>query len=643
MSTYRHRVQGDEVKIIALPDFSAKATSVFREFWRNAPDGVLGLDVETTAIDPIRGAFDPDIEMRLIQFGDHSTAWALDPRHAGWRAEAEAALGSGVRFVAHNASFDATRVLHEFGIDLGIRVLDTLPVADLIHPGRTLPGGKGLKNLSSHYLDDGLREADEALGARFADLYYAQTVKLPKSFEPGVSRCRVSKCGEPSWEESACGYCAEHYRTRRVTKDIARWGWDNISTDDPTFLSYAGLDAIYVRRLKDVLDRAVEGTSMQRLATREQSIKRLMTSRSVRGLAVDLEWTGTAREETRERNEDAREAVRDLTGYTPTQYAKVKDWLNDAGLHCTSIAKDHLPELAKDAEGETAEVVGALMEFSASKNLLANLDIIFTQAEAFGGYVHPEFNTQQAHTGRFSVTKPALQTLAKKGEKGRLLRGCFVARPGHVLIGADYDSQETRIAAALSGDEAMLAVITEGLNMHEVTARGVFGEAYTSKAECPDMYANAKTLDFAQQYGAMPKKLAATMDVSLAEATAMWRGWRETYAGFVEWSEEKARHTRVTNPFGRVIPVGDRAYAAANFIIQSSGRDILGGALARLAKAGYGENVWIAVHDELILEVPEDSAEADAKMLGELMTTTLAGVEIPATGEVIGRRWRGLS
>jgi DNA polymerase-1 len=90
-----------------------------------------------------------------------------------------------------------------------------------------------------------------------------------------------------------------------------------------------------------------------------------------------------------------------------------------------------------------------------------------------------------------------------------------------------------------------------------------------------------------------------------------------------------------------------RAYANGNYMIQSTGRDLLGCALSNLAEMGLGSKIWLPVHDEIVLEVPEDKAETAAQMLGEAMTMHLPGgykvdVPFPATGEVIGARWKGL-
>jgi len=642
-------VGGEPARLIALPAFTRKAVAAWESFV--ASDSIFGLDVESTAIEGL-GTYDPSMRMRLIQFGNKTEAWALDPTHPGWRKRIIALLRDETkRFVSHNAAFDTTRVHFEFGITLGDRSIDTLPMAALCWPGKVKP--KGLKSLCDEFIDSQLSEADHLLHARFVDLFTAQkprkTPLLPKNFEPGVSTCRQpkkkgqEKCQNLSWVGSLCGYCEEHYLARKVTKEAETWGWRNIDLHDPLFLRYAGLDAIYVRRLLDILASEVGRRKMNRLSKTEQRIKRYMTSTSLKGMRVDRDWTEDILDEVEKEFAEAEENVELLTGLKPRSNY-MKGWFIDHGAKVSSLDKDHLPGLIeKYGEDETlGPVLDNIATVSKLSNLLTNLRTIRLHATEGDGFVHPNINTLQAHTGRMSVTAPAMQTLAKKGEKGERLRGCFIAREGHVLVGADYDSQEIRLAAALSRDEALMRIVMEGLNQHVLTAENIFPD-WVDKATNPDHYAKAKVLDFAQQYGARPKKIAATLKITPREATILWQKWRHAYAGLVKWSDEQARQRYVRNPFGRLIPRDPyRDYANANYLIQSSGRDVLGEALCRLADAGWAEFFWLPIHDELVMEVPEERADEACAALTEHMTTEVLGVPIPAEGEIVGKRWRGL-
>jgi DNA polymerase-1 len=648
----RRKVAGEDVRLCVLPRANRAAWNAWQAFVES--DSIFGLDVESTAFS-VLGPFDPSIKTRLIQFGNKHEAWVLDPANPAWRREIVRLLKrADKRFVSHNASFDTTRVRYEFGIDLGDRSIDTLPMASLRWPGITRP--KDLKSLSTQYIDGQLAEAEDMLHARFMDLFTAQkprtTRLLPLSFEPGVSLCRrprgkaAEKCQEPSWTGSLTGYCYEHWLARKLTSEANVWGWSNIPLDDPMFTSYAGLDAIYVRRLLDILARELGDRGMNRLSKTEQRVKRQMTAVSFKGHRVDVEWTRAILDEVEAEFNEAEGNVEMMTG-VKARSPKMKNWFIDQGIRVTSLDKDHVEALVADHGGRPGETVSDVLAnlevVSKHSNLLSNLRTIMLHATEGDGYVHPNINTLQAHTGRMSITGPAMQTLAKKGEKGTRLRGCFIARDGHVLIGADYDSQEIRIGAGASQDESLLEVIRTGKSQHVITAESIWPDEFVDKTANPDLYTYAKNLDFAQQYGAMPKKIAAMIGCSEREAVVLWGKWRRTYKGLVQWSDRLAKRPYVVNPFGRVIPRDEfRAYASGNYFIQSTGRDMLGEAMCRLEDAGWAPYFWLPIHDELAMEVPEDRAEEGCAALTEHMTTTILGVEVPAEGEIIGTRWKGL-
>jgi DNA polymerase I len=646
----RTTVGGKAVRLVALPVCNTAALAAWERF--TASDSIFGLDVESTAIGEL-GPVDPSMKERLVQFGTATEGWALDPTHPVWRERIEALLRDETkRFVSHNAAFDTTRVRFEHGVVLGDRSIDTLPMASLLWPGRTAP--KGLKELCAVHIDPGLQEAERWLHGRFVDLFYAnkprKTALLPKGFEPGVSTCRQTKkrnepkCVEVSMPESLCGMCEKHYLARKCGKDIETWGWNNIALDDPVFLHYGGLDAVYVRQLLDVLDALLRAEKMSRLSRTEQKVKRYMTGVSFRGMRVDREWTEGVLSEVEADFADAESRVWEATGLK-SRSSYMQAWLRDHGAkRVTSLDKKHLPTLIEHYGND--EVLGpvlhALEDVSLHANLLTNLRTTYRHAVGGDGFVHPNINTLQAHTGRMSITKPAMQTFSKTGEKGRRLRGCYIAREGYTLVGADYDSQEICIGAALSRDPALLRIVNEGLNQHVLTAESIFPD-FVDKKTNPDLYHIAKTLDFALQFGAFPRKVAATLGMPLAQATVLWQKWRATYAGLVKWSEQQSRKRNVRNPFGRVIPRDPhRDYANGNYLIQSTGRDVLGAAMVRLADAGWSDYFWLPIHDELVLEVPDAMVEQACEALTEHMSTTVEGIKINATGEVVGKRWKGL-
>lgn len=637
------KISGRAARVVALPACSKNALAAWARFTDS--DTIIGLDIESDAIGDL-GAYSPVMGTRLIQFGAKDRAWVLDPHDPRWRPHIETLLADPTkRFVSHNASFDTVRVFHEFGIDLNAdgRSIDTLPMAALLWPGKTRQ--KGLKSLTKEFIDHGLANAEEALHARMVDLYQAhgkqrKTTLLPQTFVPGESVCRAPKCQTVSRQDSLCGRCDQHYYSRKMDQATHGWAWSNIDLDNYEYLLYGGLDALYVRRLLDVLSVMVKRKHMSSASKREQTVRRVMTGISRRGLRVDQEWTGEILYEVDKSVSTAEATIFDRTGYKPRS-PRMRDWFATQGINTSSLDQQHLPGLLHQHKDHdvAGPVLQALKTISDESNLLTNLRIIQHHAQQGDGYVHPNINTQQAHTGRMSVTSPAMQTLAKTGEKGHRLRGCFIAREGHTLVSADYDSQEIRIAYALSGDMKLGEVVNEGKNQHVLTAKNIYPE-FTDKHDCPVWYHKSKTLDFALQYGAGPKAITEQLDIPVKEAKTLIEEWSNTYSGLVKWTNKMSRKASVRNPYNRLIPADEfRPYANGNFLVQSSGRDVLGEAITRIAKRGWSDWIWLPVHDELVLEVPEDKAEGVAEELGGLMHSEVNGVPITATGEVVGERW----
>jgi DNA polymerase-1 len=613
----RRKVAGEPVRLNVLP--WPELHGRFDKWVAHVKDhegGIVGLDVETTAIDDVLGPFQPDASLRLVQFGSLREAWVLDPNDYDWQPRIEALLADQeIRFVSHT-NFDPLWIMRWYGIDLGEndRIIDTIILAALLFPGVTEK--KDLKDLSDRFIDAQLTEAQVALIMRFKEL-------------------------APTGQ--------------RVGKKLKQWGFTNIPLDDEIFTAYAGLDAIYVRRLLIILSEMIKkgGPKFAALSRREQRTQRLATQMRWRGLRVDPEWTAQLMRdvETEYLEADARlEKIWGFARYSP----KRGDWLIDHGAKFTEVTPSGLPKLTMPSASspgtlpQLAEryaddsvlgpVLADMVTLGSHKNFLQNLRIIMAQS-ANDGRVHPEIKTLAAHTGRMSIIKPALQTLKKRDPR---LRGCFIADDGMVLVGADYASQEIRIAAAYSRDENLLRIVRENLNQHLLTCEMIFGvsDKTTLRREGQTYYDCAKTLDFAQQYGARPKRIAAQLDITKAEATEMWEKWNETYAGLVEWTKKIGKAEVIINPWGRRIPADPwRDYASGNYAVQSTGRDVLGDAMVRLDAAGWGQYLWLPVHDELIMQVPEDKAEEAAAALTELMSTKIKDIELPATGEILGTRW----
>ena len=242
------------------------------------------------------------------------------------------------------------------------------------------------------------------------------------------------------------------------------------------------------------------------------------------------------------------------------------------------------------------------------------------------GRVHTSFNQTGAATGRLSSSDPNLQNIPIRSELGRLIRGAFVPEKGSLLISADYSQVELRVLAHLSGDEVLISAFKAGEDIHDRTAREVFSEKeLEERAECRR---RAKVINFGIVYGLSAYGLSQTLGISKEDAQAFIDAYFKRYGGVRAWLDgtiEEVRQTGFTKTlFGRIRPIPDihsrdynlRSFAertAVNSPIQGTAADIIKVAMIRIHRAlperHLSAKILLQVHDELVLEAPEEEVE----------------------------------
>ena len=567
---------------------------------------MLGLDVETSAIDDHGPRFfAPGFTVRLVQFGSEREAWVLDMADPGQRDAAAAVLADPARRFVTHTPFDVLAVWSALGIPLGQRVADTHLLSKLLDPDER--AGHGLKELSARHLDGGLGEAEAALHARMRAL-------------------------------APAGH--------RAGNAPLRWGWNHLPADDEAYVVYAGLDAIYARRLLPVLLAACG--PFAHLARLDTWLAAQATGITVRGLRLDTGYTRglLADLEAEHAAADARitaalgcpgrsprfaewldavAAAAGITGFarTPTGRLQVTaDTL--AGLTADHAAMAALPAGA-------ADLITARLAMSKASNLIANLRGFLAAADP-AGRVHPQVNTLRAKTARMSITNPALQTLKKHDPR---LRRCFTADPGHVLISCDFSQVEIRVAAALAEDPTLREVITSGADIHDATAALMYGEGFTDEQRTI-----SKRATFGTIYGGGARALASQTGVTEDTARQVIQRWRRTYPRVIAYGRRLAELAEVVTASGRRIPADPaRPYANANYAVQSTARDLLLAAVYTLVTRYQVGGLWLFVHDEIIVQAPEHDAERVRGLLERAMTSTFRGLPIVADAKILGPAW----
>ncbi|MEO3869568.1 DNA polymerase [Nonomuraea sp. B12E4] len=569
-----------------------------------AAEAMLGLDVETSAVDD-KGPrqFDPAFTVRLVQFGSTREAWVLDPADPAQHAAIRATLADPARRFVTHTPYDPLAIWAAFGIALGQRVIDTHLISKLIDPDER--AGHGLKELTGRHLDDGLQQAEAALHARMRAL-------------------------------APVGHRAGH--------TWLTWGWNHLPTSDEAYVVYAGLDAIYVRRLLPALLRhCLDFTHLVRL---EQWLAVQATGITIRGLLLDRPYTTALLEEVQREHHAAETRIQQALGF-PAGSPRFAAWLDEqltqasvTGLPRTptgrlQVTADTLTTLtdqhASALPEPVRELLAARLAVARTSNLIANLTGFLRAADP-AGRVHPQINTLRAKTARMSITGPALQTLKKHDPR---LRHCFRADAGHVLVSCDFSQVEVRVAAALSDDPTLKRVIASGTDIHDATAALMYGDGYTKEQRTI-----SKRCTFGTLYGGGAAALARQTGVTDEVARQVIDRWQSTYPRVIAYTKRLADQSVVTTPSGRRIPADPaRGYANGNYMVQSTARDLLLAAVYRFATAHPEARLWLFVHDEVIIHAPERDAERLRNALQQAMTTSFRGVPIVADAEILGTHW----
>ncbi len=272
------------------------------------------------------------------------------------------------------------------------------------------------------------------------------------------------------------------------------------------------------------------------------------------------------------------------------------------------------------------------------------------------GRIHTSFDQTAAATGRISSVEPNLQNIPVRSELGREIRKAFIARPGWMLLDADYSQIELRVLAHMSGDEVMIDAFQKDQDIHRRTAAEVYGVPLDQVTGA--MRSAAKAVNFGIVYGISDFGLARNIGVSRKQAADFIERYLTRYSGikrFMDASKAQGKmQGYVTTLFGRrrylpelsnanynIRSFGERA--AMNSPIQGTAADIIKLAMVEahraLQREGLQAKLILQVHDELIVECPPDEIDR----AGELLRSAMEGViemRVPLrVDKSVGRDW----
>lgn len=420
---------------------------------------------------------------------------------------------------------------------------------------------------------------------------------------------------------------------KNVVRDYLRKGKKAFVTEhqrDPNFLDvpdevllpYATRDAGLTWKLYNEFSR-----SSLPLLPRELQLRRLMFDAECRGVRVDMELANSRYRWAKREQVVIEQRLVQMRGQgiNLDSNDQLRAWLyHDLGLKAVSHTPTGMEQvnefnLASNPHPVTKLLITRNHRVKSAEFFKSYLDL----ADA-DGYIHPTINTMQARTHRFSASDPNVQQVPVRNDRFST-REVFHAGEGY-LIGADYDKQELRIAAEEAGDRQLLASIVNGEDVYRDMASTMLAKPVSSIVYNERQAAKVAVLSMIYGAGAPKVGESFTVNTGRPYSTAQAKTIRDNFyrkhpalKRLMNRTQEEVRSNGgVRNRWGRWLNVEPtRAYVATDYLVQSSGRDVLADALLNLAEIlpRYGGYLLWPVHDEALMVVPE---EPDSELLAEV-------------------------
>ena len=349
-------------------------------------------------------------------------------------------------------------------------------------------------------------------------------------------------------------------------------------------------------------------------------------------------------------------AGREFNIGSPKQVGEVLSELAMTSGRKTSTGRISTSKAVLEELAQTFELPRMIIDYRELDKLKSVYTDALPHQIAADGRIHCLLNQTVAATGRLSSSDPNLQNIPIRTELGRRIRRSFVAEKGNKIISADYSQLELRLLAHITQDPVMLEAFQNGEDIHNRTARLVFG-AKTDE-ELKEARRFAKIVNFAIAYAIEPWGLSQRVGISRPEAKKVIEDYYNTYKGVRRYMEEvplRAReHGYVRSIYGRIRPlpgISDRnanirkaaEREAINMPIQGTASDIVKIAMLKVdeefKREGLAAQLLMQVHDELLVETPAAEAEHVAQVLKREMEGAVS-LDVPLIVDVgIADNW----
>ena len=545
---------------------------------------VIGIDTETKPkpeyINYPEAGLSPHLaELALIQMFDGKRSYVFDVQKLGGAFLKELLpFLERERFVAHYAQFDL-----QFFMLLGVKSMNI-----------------GCTRIATRLLYHATYPTDEGLSAKLDD-----TVKI-------FLKADISK-----------------------KLQVSNWG------AELTFeqIQYAAIDAVAVYKLAEKLSKGIHKFGLERIYKLTKESQFPIVEMQLNGIKFNTERHKILLQQWRNELYESRKELAALTGLEQFTGHTIAGWLSE------KLTEDELALWPKTESGKLATDAHVFADFSylpivqPFARFQKATKLTSTYGKALVDLINPEtnrlhsnFNLCGARTGRLSSSRPNSQQFPRDNE----FRSCFIAEPGNVLVRADFNQIEIRVAAELSRDEQMLRAYREGIDIHALTASQVTRKpiAQVSKADRQ----LAKAINFGFMFGLGAKKFAHYakksygVEVTQDEAFTAVDAFRDTYEGYRTWQVNQAntaaKTMTVRTPCAKLRALStDNCYGASmNTPVQGGAAECMLYSLVYLYHALKASpklaqvKLVNCVHDEIIVECPEELAGTVSEVINSCMT-----------------------
>lgn len=429
---------------------------------------------------------------------------------------------------------------------------------------------------------------------------------------------------------------AQHYLDYKLSKEEQKSDWNSSLSNRQ--LEYAAKDAAILLPLREKLIEIIKEARLIEVCKLEFECLWAVADMELSGIGLDREkWQELYRKYVREQTEIALKLNKELStsGVQMNMFGEVID----AGINLDSQAqvlkalkgKGIILENTSHSEliqyKDKYKEVELLLEYRRISKAIQGFLAPMTQyINSVTGRLHSSYRQIGAGSGRFSCGNPNVQQIPR----GKEFRECFVPAKGNKFIIADYSQIELRVAAEIAMDKTMIEAYRRGDDLHALTA-SLVANKHISQVSKSERQA-AKAINFGLIYAMGAKglqgyaKTVYGVDMKLEEAELFRDRFFMAYRGIANWHSKMKRETEVIESrtlSGRrcVYSSEPGITALLNTPVQGTAADIAKKALGMLAKVvkAFNGSIVATVHDEILLEVPNEKADLAAEQLKRTM------------------------